>query len=332
MGETIDMSEPFGLAKKIPKPRMCKDWQANNAAQMQYEALCKINMWLEMNPTKIIHTWNLLSSSVGSSSSSSKPESDQPFWNAEYRQIWRLPNYWCASFLQTRRPDVFTKSYLDQLERQDTTNIPKLFRMEVGLELKDPLPSVCLNKEVCSATMVARAVMLGNRLSQILADRFPSNGKLDWHALGRYVLEFGADGKLSSVKHKSGVVGTVPEFYVITVDFKLIDNHSDMEARVEYILNGQPLIYKLTTFFEVGSGPHTSDIGPKGEVFKLFAEEEKKKLDNERLQLQAKNIVSDTTLLAEGKMELRKRALELARQKVRESKKRRIESQKVSFK
>ena len=51
-----------GLAKKVPKPRLGKDLAENNIVMMRYKCLCKILTYLEENPDKIEHAWNMITS------------------------------------------------------------------------------------------------------------------------------------------------------------------------------------------------------------------------------------------------------------------------------
>eukprot|EP00974_Lingulodinium_polyedra_P074422 7212591-Lingulodinium_polyedra.AAC.1 len=102
-----------------------------------------------------------------------------------------------------------------------------------------------------------------------------------------------------------------------------------MKARVKA---GKHEIY-LKNFFDDGSGPNALPIGAKGcNLLKLAVDLERKKL-TEQMDAQNATLVPQTDILGAGKRdEIKKRALEKAREKIAENKKIRTEKDQVSLK
>ena len=313
------------LAKKIPKPRLGKDLQDNNKKILQRNALVKIVDWLERNPEKIVDTWAAIQADLVKDKK--VVDKDGP-WNKDYRHIWRLPDYWKAQFLQKRCPDVFTTATLKSLEEMDDNNIKNLFSMEVGLDPHDPLPRPCLDKEVCYRTFNARAEMLGGRLRSLPPGSIRPGCKLDWSEIGVFTLHF-TDKKCVLLEHVSGAEGTLPEHIMITTAFVLIDNHSDMKAKVKC----GKLEFYLKDFFDDGAGPHANPIGNKGAALVALAKEQEDKQQKEYAVAAQTKLVPQPDLLGDGrKEEQRKRALEKARERMNEVKKRKLEAKETKLK
>lgn len=219
------------LAKNICKPKLSgKGQAANNEKMIQHNALVNIVCWLERNPHKIVDTWSLLSSNLIHSAK----KDHSVMWNKGYRHIWRIPSYWRASFLKARRPDIFTPSYLQKLDAHDDNQNNILFLMEIGMDQKDALPATLLNNETCAKVLHEGAALIGARLENIPATDVHVEGTLDWHKLGQYTITFAEDGKLEAIRLRSSQIGVVPSVFVVTRDFVLVDNFSDMGAKIVY--------------------------------------------------------------------------------------------------
>ena len=87
--EKVDDAMPTelsALAKRIPKPKPCKDVQEAQNRVYKYEAFVKIVMFCEAdNMSRCIDAWTKISSKNLGSSSNDKPTSSH--WNIEYRHI-----------------------------------------------------------------------------------------------------------------------------------------------------------------------------------------------------------------------------------------------------
>lgn len=246
-------------------------------------------------------------------------------WNKDYRHMWRIPSYWRAAFIKTSRPDIFTTDYLQKLDARDDSQIKNLFVMEVGLDQKDALPSILLNKDICAKVLHERATNIGSRLANIPAAQFAPSGVLDWHLLGQYTITFDDDSKFSEIRHRSGSVAVVPSVIVLTRDFMLVDNYSDMAANIVCRLD-TTIEHRLCTVFAKETGPHAHSIGAKGAEFKLFSGQVAQRLRLEQLRTAASKVVEEPELLSAGKIENKKRCLEKARERVKAVKARKVEA------
>lgn len=92
------------------------------------------------------------------------------------------------------------------------------------------------------------------------------------------------------------------------------------------------MVYYLNSFFSPGEGPHRFSIGTKGALFHALAKRVHDEVMQQRASDAALRVVSDSSLLDNPKLELKKRALEKAREQVKDAKRRKEEAKTVSLK
>ena len=322
------------LAKRFAKPKQSKDAAESQQTLLNYEAFVRIIMHLEKHPSKARDAWALMTSRSMSSPAKSNAEASN-MWNPEYRAVWRLPIYWRATFLAKRRPDIFTKEYLQKMEAENPLNVTRIFEFETNLDPNDALPTPMLHKDVCHETCKERADLCGSRLSNTKASAFPDTGKIVFGpSFGAYILKFkeGEEGALDTVTHTgTAVVGVIPPVINITRNyFVVMNNHSDKHAVLIY-KHDEKIRHHLSSFFASGVGPHSTDTGVKSKNLKTMAEAVEKRLNALKLQQEAMQLVADKRLFDDNQQEKRTRALDAARTVVKENKKAKAVADRVAL-
>eukprot|EP00969_Alexandrium_andersonii_P180811 7990333-Alexandrium_andersonii.AAC.1 len=158
-------------------------------------------------------------------------------WTGQYKQLDRIPKSWTTEYLLSRAHflglNVITHELLSKIEQDSMDALPMLFSFETQTVGAMAFPQQCSDKTICSKTFSKRAEQVGDRLKHlVLAGALGTEGKIDFGKGGCFTLKF-AEGKLSELKHCTGVVAEVPSHVQITTAYTLVDNHLDHLARVE---------------------------------------------------------------------------------------------------
>lgn len=314
---TVDM-EYSKTARKLPKPKLVADTVENNELLAQDTAARNCITFIENNPTLAPALWLHIDANFIKAKRKHHDLDPNAPWNAEYRQIWRLPVYWRGMFLQRSMPSL-TMAILEQLESAHGDTVNSLFLAETGLHPNDPLPRPCLDKDVCMRTMLERVKRRGSFLGTVPAHALNGN-KYDFINHGLYKLEF-EHGKLTNVTHWTSVVGVIPSYLVVSsADFVLVDNFLEFGAHLRHKVDKKRQY--LHTFFAEGEGPHKSSIGSKGAELTKLAKEVADQCAQALHDLRGGVDCTDEMLRLgeEQKDNTRKMALEAARKKLKANK------------
>lgn len=313
-------------AAKLPKPKLGSDMAENNTRLAQDVAQRNCITFVENNPSLATSIWMHIEANFIKVKKKVSDHDPTAPWNSEHRNVWRLPVYWRGMYLQSVAPQLKTE-VLGRYEQSHVETINNLFYAETGLKPKDPLPRQCLDKEVCMRTMVERSRARGGFLASLPESAFTSD-RFDFIKHGLNKLAF-AEGKLTALKHWGGADGTIPGYLTImAAEFVLVDNHLEFGAHLKHTTDKKPLY--LASFFADGTGPHQHALGTRGAELVKLAIAQETALAAERAKLNTNQCSDDLMNIGQAqKAEVKKRALEAAREKVKLNKKMKLEAKEM---
>lgn len=318
------------LALKVPPIKKSGDLSTDTTRNSERDAMVRVIDKMAKYPACVLPIHGYMMStdfeSIASVSGSCSEE-----WTGDYACIKNLPKSWMVSFLQFRSKGLLLTWKMDAklIEKADPMYIPHLFCFETQTAMSQPLPAECMDKHVCTKVFDTKADQVEPRLKRFIADGgVAASGNVQWKH-GCFRLHF-TDHKCTRVEHISGTTVDLPAHIVITSDFSLMDNHSDLLARAELA----PAKILLHTLF--GEDKRAKMGVTKGKVANA-ALAGIAKLEHELVAqvvntFKAEIVEGDSTVLKEAKKERQKDAMLKAREKLQAAAKVRGEKRKISLK
>ena len=199
-------------------------------------------------------------------------------WPPTYMYFNQVPKYWLCGWLQNLN-HKFDKSLAQAVDKSDKDALRMLVEFITGLKPQVKLPRACLCKSVLAATLMKRAALLGNRLTDVFIQKAidADSGAINYKDYGVYTWEPSEMGMVKRIKHRGGVVAVVPEEVCIKKGWLINDNHSDIKANINHGVLFLKFSQQMTDFNKYVE--YCS-----AENFKAGAEQVQKELEEIKLQ------------------------------------------------
>lgn len=301
------------LAKRSGKVKPSPDLAAFNRAVVNRNSLIRVVDYLHENPAAASDVWQAIENgTIGSATAGGK--TDSMFFKEAPKRVVHLEMEWIAAWIIKATDQKTTKELLDSADGADPESLQRLFAFANAAPLSAPLPPSCQHKSLCARVFMRRYEAVGKRLARLHTMINPQTGRIDWLTAGAYSLTWNDEGLLVSVKHCSGLVKTVPQFWRVDRTFLFQDPWLDIGSCLHY----QSAKFTLCDLFDQGTGPHAHALDKKASDLKTYAEEVQAQMEAEAAE-QSKHDVADDTILTkheEAMVAKRKEALEKARRKL----------------
>lgn len=234
-------------AMKLPKRQRTgnPDQDASLDAQRECFMTCIDSMMID--PSHILPVFALIQKRK-SSGSAGEDQCDRS------ALLYKLPQHFLVHFITTNSD--FSASELMELQKDDDEAIRNVFQFGTQLKRTLRVPGEESKPlEVIYYVLQKRLAEVGDRLNGLSAKMSVGTTKtLGFKKFGVYRLEFDEDGDLNKIKHCSGdEVDVDVTRHKLTRAYKLIDNHSDFEAKL--VLEPFPPVCISLFFKALRTGP-----------------------------------------------------------------------------
>jgi hypothetical protein len=178
----------------------------------------------------------------------------------------RLPEDLLISGLVSRSD--MSSSDIIAAKRVDDESVKQLIAFELAFHPNMKMPDFCKIKQVADRCLTKRSADLGGRLANFKAQLgLRSDGSIDW-SKGVYT-PASTDGlRVTSIAHLNGESVVLPAHVVISVDYQLHENWSDVNA---YFFKEPMPPIKVVKLFAKDKGPNqVTHFGCKVKLFLDF--------------------------------------------------------------
>lgn len=232
--------------------------------------------------------------------------------------LGKLGEDWVVQQLLDRTS--LTKTGLKRAEKFDEQSVQHLFAYILSAALSMKLPAECRSKTVMDQLVVERVEKIG-RCTGVSDDMILPTGQVNWLAKGCYKLTWAADkSRCVEIAHTSSKASaTIPEHVLITQQYTLTNNHSDMQAMLSLSHNS----YTLAQFFGASEGPMSFGCWfGRSRLVQQAAAQAHSYIEHIRKQACAGTVATDKSIFEEVRQERKQAAASKARTKLLEHRRR----------
>lgn len=241
--------------------------------------------------------------------------------------LGKLDEDWVVQQLLNRT--ALTKTGLKRAKKFDEQSVQHIFAFILSAALSMKLPAECRSKTVMDRLVGERVEKIG-RCKGVSDDMILPTGQLNWLVKGCYKLVWAADkSRCVEIVHTSSkATATIPEHVLITQQYTLTNNHSDMQA----MLSLTPNNYTLAQFFGASDGPQSFGCWfGRSRLVQQAAAQAHTYIENIRRQACAGTVATDKGIFEDVRQERKQAAATKARAKLLEKQKEVNNKRKISL-